>query len=89
MSIKIFTTGGTIDDYDYSSKKAPKSHKTFIPNLLKQSRITINYNIQKLMSKDSRFITGKDSQPPSLQVWSNGLVVGNANLVLAGFQPLA
>lgn len=60
-TIKIFITGGTIDNMDYDSiGKAPENPKTYIPELLKQARVTAGYNIEILMSKDSRFITDFD-----------------------------
>ncbi len=59
--IKVFITGGTIDDLEYDSlDKAPKSHKSIIPDLLKQAKITLDYNIEELMHKDSKFITKED-----------------------------
>ena len=61
MKIKIFITGGTIDNIDYDSvAKFPKNPITFIPALLKQSRIKTNFDIEILMMKDSRFITNED-----------------------------
>ena len=61
MTIKILITGGTIDDLEYDSPdKAPTSHKSLIPNLLKKTRITTDYDIEELMSKDSKFITEED-----------------------------
>ena len=61
MKIKIFITGGTIDNIDYDSvAKFPKNPITFIPALLKQSRIKTNFDIEILMMKDSRFITDED-----------------------------
>ena len=63
MGIKILITGGTIDGLDYDSlEKEPKSHKSLIPNLLKQSRITIDYDAEELMAKDSRFVTDDDRE---------------------------
>ena len=41
MAIRVFVTGGTIDDLEYDSeKKFPKNQKTIIPDLLKKSRIS-------------------------------------------------
>ena len=60
MKIRIFTTGGTIDDCDYDSEeKAPKISYTLLKEIAKQSRITADYEVEVLMSKDSRFITDK------------------------------
>ena len=61
MRIKIFVTGGTIDSLSSSNlEKTPKFQNTYIPKLLKQSRITKNYRIEILFLKDSRIITEKD-----------------------------
>lgn len=59
--IRILITGGTIDDLDYDKEEsAPKNHQSLIPELLKQSRITANYEVEILMQKDSRVVTDKD-----------------------------
>ena len=61
MAIKIKITGGTIDGLEYDSPaKAPKEHKTLIPELLRRARIIDDYNIEEVMSKDSKFITESD-----------------------------
>ncbi len=61
MAIKIITTGGTIDDLDYDSlDKAPLNHRSLVPELLKQSRLTIDYTIKELFARDSRFVTNDD-----------------------------
>lgn len=61
--VKILITGGTIDDLDYEHEDdAPKNHQSLIPDLLKQSRITVDYEIEILMQKDSRVITDQDRQ---------------------------
>ena len=61
MKIKIFITGGTIDNLEYgSAEKAPKKFKSLIPKLLKQSRITIPCSVDVLISKDTRFLTDED-----------------------------
>src|SRR3989338_5709317 len=63
MAIKVFITGGTIDNLEYISKdKAPKNRKSVIPSLLQQSRITMGYNAEEIIFKDSKFITGKDRE---------------------------
>lgn len=63
MAIKILITGGTIDGLEYDSlEKAPKSHESLIPELLKQARVTPDYSVDVLMSKDSRFITDEDRE---------------------------
>lgn len=63
MAIKIFVTGGTIDGLEYDSpEKAPKHQKTHIPDALKQSRVTVDYDIEVLMFKDSKFVTNEDRE---------------------------
>lgn len=63
MTIKIFITGGSIDGLDYDSlEKAPKDPKTYVPDALKQSRVTADYDVEVLMMKDSRFVTDKDRE---------------------------
>ncbi len=52
MSIKIIITGGTIDDLEYESvKDAPKEHKSLIPELLNQARVTLDITIDELLQK--------------------------------------
>lgn len=59
--IKFIITGGTIDDLEYeSTKDAPKNHKSLVPNLLKQAKITLKYSIDQLLQKDSRHINDQD-----------------------------
>lgn len=61
MTIKLFITGGTIDCITYDSTKGEyKFKKTYLPQMLKQSRVTLPILIEKLMHKDSRFITKSD-----------------------------
>lgn len=61
MPIKIFVTGGTIDNLEYDSEeKEPKNAKSVIPEFLKKSRISFDYDVQVLMMKDSKFIDEND-----------------------------
>lgn len=61
MKIKIMITGGTIDNLDYADEaSAPKKQESIIPKLLKQSRVTANYSTEKILFKDSKFISDKD-----------------------------
>ena len=63
MKIKIFVTGGTIDGLDYNSKeKSPKKFNSSIPKILEQARLGLDYNIEILFFKDSKFITDKDRE---------------------------
>lgn len=62
-NIRILVTGGTIDDLEYEKEEdAPKNHQSLIPDLLKQSRISVDYEIEILMQKDSRFVNDADRQ---------------------------
>lgn len=61
MAIKVFVMGGTIDNLEYTSEdKAPKKQKTIIPNLLKKSRISLDYSVEEVCFKDSKFVNGND-----------------------------
>jgi len=61
MSIKIIITGGIIDDLDYQKiEDAPKEHKSYIPDLIKQMKINLDYQIDDLMAIDSKFITDQE-----------------------------
>lgn len=63
MKIKVFITGGTIDDLDYEKEEdAPQNHQPLIPELLEQARVTPEYETELLMQKDSRVITEKDRE---------------------------
>jgi len=61
LKVKVFITGGTIDDIDYENlEDAPLEPISFIPELLEQSRVILDYETEILMQKDSRFITDED-----------------------------
>jgi L-asparaginase len=63
MSIKIITTGGTIDDLDYEcTEDEPKNHTSCIPNLVQQLKYSGEYTIEALFHKDSRHITLEDRE---------------------------
>ncbi|HMY80651.1 MAG TPA: asparaginase domain-containing protein [Candidatus Absconditabacterales bacterium] len=63
MTIKFIITGGTIDDLEYEFEKdAPQKHKSLVPDLLRQSKITLKYSIDELLQKDSRHINNKDRE---------------------------
>lgn len=60
-NIKIFITGGTIDNLEYSDEKdAPKNHQSIIPALLKQARLAVGTDYEILMQKDSKFVNDAD-----------------------------
>lgn len=61
--IRLFITGGTIDDVDYENEQfAPVDKASFIPSLLRQSRVRIPYEHEIILQKDSRFITDEDRE---------------------------
>ena len=63
MTIKLLITGGTIDNLQYNSEnKSPKNQESLIPSMLKQSRITAEYSVEKIFFKDSKFINDKDRE---------------------------
>ncbi len=61
--VKVFITGGTIDGLDYDApEKAPLVHRSLIPDLLKQARVTLECDVEVLMAKDSRWVTDEDRE---------------------------
>ncbi len=63
MRIKIFVTGGTIDDLEYDSEeRGPVDQKSMIPKLLKEMRVDLNCDVDVLMFKDSKFVTDEDRE---------------------------
>jgi L-asparaginase len=59
MAIKLFITGGTIDNIH---KDKHKFRKTYLPQMLKQSKITLPISVEKLILKDSRELTDDDRE---------------------------
>lgn len=63
IEVKLLITGGTIDDVDYEKEEyAPMNRDSFIPSLLRQSKVRLRYEYEIILQKDSRFITDKDVQ---------------------------
>ncbi len=63
MAVKIFVTGGTIDDLEYDSEgEAPTGQKSNIPQLLKDMRVDLSYDVEVLMFKDSKFISDEERE---------------------------
>ena len=61
--IKILTTGGTIGGYEYAHEAdIPKITEISIEDFLKVANVSVEYSIQTILKKDSRFITEKDRQ---------------------------
>ena len=61
-AILVLTTGGTIDDLEYSSQKdAPPRRPSMIPKMLKKvNPIPENVTIEEVLFADSAFITDSD-----------------------------
>ena len=61
MEIRIFSTGGTIDDIDLANSSTRRTH---IPTALKQARISSELVVTRevLMKKDSRAMTASDRE---------------------------
>ena len=63
MTIRILTTGGTIDNLEYDSEdNAPSSPQSYIPKLVKQARLTVKTEIDPVFAKDSKFVTDADRE---------------------------
>ena len=61
--VRLLITGGTIDDVDYEKEEyAPINRDSFIPSLLRQSRVRLRYDYEIVLQKDSRFINDDDIQ---------------------------
>ncbi len=44
IKVRLLITGGTIDDVDYEDEQfAPMDKASFIPSLLRQSRVRLRY----------------------------------------------
>ena len=61
-SVRIFSTGGTIDSLAYEQGQKSEFKGTYIPAMLAQSRLTIPFELEALMQKDSTDITETDRQ---------------------------
>lgn len=62
MSIKIFTTGGTIDKIYFDAKSEFQIGDPGILDLLKDANVCIEYQIESLMRKDSLDMNDDDRQ---------------------------
>lgn len=61
--IHIITTGGTIQGLDYISEDKKTNSKTKdIKDFLDAANVTIEYSIENVLNKDSRFISIKDRE---------------------------
>ncbi len=67
MKIQILTTGGTIEGLEYANERNSKrgiSIETFLSRL----EITIPYTIEKVLDKDSRFVTNEDRKLLAIKI---------------------
>lgn len=59
--IRIITTGGTIEGLEYETEEdRPALMDSMIPKFLDTAKISFEYTLDKVFSKDSRFITSED-----------------------------
>jgi len=62
MTIKIFTTGGTIDKVYFDTKSEYEVGDPQADGVLKRANVTIDYAVESLMRKDSLDMTNADRQ---------------------------
>lgn len=62
MKIKIFTVGGTIDKVYFDSKSNYEVGDPQADGVLKRANVTVQYNVESLMRKDSLDMTDQDRQ---------------------------
>ena len=63
MAIKLFVTGGTIDDLEYDSEeKGSIAQESLISKILKAMRVDLDTSVDMLMFKDSKFVTDGDKE---------------------------
>ena len=60
MKIKVFVMGGTIDNLEYDSEAKVPKQKSMVPDLLKISRISVDYSVEEVCFKDSKFVNDSD-----------------------------
>ena len=60
MSIKILTTGGTIDKIYFDQKSAFEVGEPQIGDVLKEANVTVDYEVVSLLRKDSLELTDAD-----------------------------
>ncbi|GFZ81593.1 asparaginase [Aquaticitalea lipolytica] len=58
--IKIFTTGGTIEGYDYDRPSSKQENTKSIQEIIKSILTKSDYSIEKILDKDSQFVTDDD-----------------------------
>lgn len=60
MKIRFITTGGTIDKVYFDAKSAYEVGESHVPDILRESHVTIDYEVVNVLRKDSLEITGED-----------------------------
>ena len=59
--IHIITTGGTIEGLEYDKvEDKPSLNNKLIENFLETANVNFNYILERVLQKDSRFITSND-----------------------------
>jgi len=62
MKIKIFTVGGTIDKVYFDDKSLYQVGKPTIADILNESNVTLKYDIDSILRKDSLDMNKKDRE---------------------------
>ncbi len=62
MSIKIFTTGGTIDKIYFDAKSEFQIGDPHIKEVLEEANVVFSYEVESLLKKDSLEMTDVDRQ---------------------------
>ena len=62
MSIKFFTTGGTIDKIYFDEKSTFEVGDSYLENLLHRANVSFDYSISELLRKDSLQLTDEDRE---------------------------
>jgi L-asparaginase len=60
MKIRIITTGGTIDKVYFDAQSAYEVGESHVPDILRDSNVTFEYDVINLMRKDSLELTDAD-----------------------------
>ncbi|OSY87598.1 hypothetical protein WH52_10815 [Tenacibaculum holothuriorum] len=60
MRVRVLTTGGTIEGFEYTDEKFKNKRTASIKEMLESLGLKSSYSITKLFAKDSRFITDRD-----------------------------
>jgi L-asparaginase len=62
MKIKLFTTGGTIDKVYFDAKSEYEVGPPQVVEILKEAHVTLDCEIESVLSKDSLEMTAEDRQ---------------------------